>query len=127
MKIRIKGNSVRLRLTKTEVARFCELGFCTAETNFGKSIFRYSVKSDTDAKAISARYAANEITVIIPASELLNWQHDERVGFYHELKFPDGDSLLIQVEKDFECLEFRGEDESDNYPNPKAQTRATNG
>ncbi|MEX0290647.1 MAG: hypothetical protein AB3N14_16195 [Flavobacteriaceae bacterium] len=127
MKLRIKGNSVRIRLTKTEVAQFCEQGFYTAETNFGKTLFRYSVKAGPEADSMSAVFEAEEIAIIIPASELQNWQRDERVGFYDQINLGADEHLLLQVEKDFECLEFRGEDESDNYPNPKAQTRATNG
>ena len=43
MKIRIKGNSIRLRLTKTEVDNFAANGFVEEKTEFGNNYFLYIV------------------------------------------------------------------------------------
>lgn len=40
MKIRIKGNSIRYRLTKTEVETFSKVGFYEEKTEFKDHIFK---------------------------------------------------------------------------------------
>ena len=45
MKIRIKGNSVRVRLTRSEVDHFAETGYLEESTEFGNSHFLYALQS----------------------------------------------------------------------------------
>ncbi|MFT5833421.1 MAG: hypothetical protein ACI97N_001048, partial [Cognaticolwellia sp.] len=45
---------------------------------------------------------------------------NNQVGFKYEMPLENGEILSLLLEKDFVCLDERGEDESDNYPNPKA-------
>ena len=42
MKIRIKGNSLRYRLTKTDVENFDRDGYLEESTNFGSQLFKYA-------------------------------------------------------------------------------------
>jgi len=47
------------------------------------------------------------------------WANSERVGLNHEQKVNGEASLTIVIEKDFQCLEPRpNEDQSDSFPNP---------
>jgi hypothetical protein len=49
-------------------------------------------------------------------TELVSLQAEQLVG-------DSGEMLSILVEKDFSCLmDRKGEDESDNYPNPNAKS-----
>jgi len=50
MKLRIKGNSIRLRLLKSEVEKFAEDGRISDETSFGKNAFRYTLAMSKDAE-----------------------------------------------------------------------------
>ena len=121
MKIRIKGNSIRFRLTQSEVASLCTTGSVKAHTEFGPSRFGYAVQSDAALTQLQATFDDTTITLFIPASMLKDWDANSTVGFYHDMPLPSGDALSLTLEKDFACLDAREEDQSDNYPNPKAQ------
>lgn len=121
MKIRIKGNAVRYRLTKTEVATLCSIGSIQEVTVFGDHKFMYRVKLDTQAQQLKASFLNNTITMVLPASIAQNWENDDRVGFEQDQPLEHGEKLHLLIEKDFTCLDNTIEDQSDNYPNPKLQ------
>ncbi|WP_431162901.1 DUF7009 family protein [Flagellimonas beolgyonensis] len=121
MKIRIKGNTVRFRLTQSEVRQLSETGTVTETTLFGPTTFSYQVALHPDIEQLQANYADNQLTLLVPESMGKTWFHDEAVGFENQMALPEGNTLHLLLEKDFTCLENRSEDESDNYPNPKLQ------
>lgn len=116
MKIRIKGNSLRYRLTKTDVNSFCIDGYLEETTRFGNNELIYAVKRYNE-NDLSAGFENNRITLFMPHSFAREWAETERVGF--ESKNQD---LYLLIEKDFKCLDEVVEDQSDNYPNPLAGT-----
>jgi hypothetical protein len=120
MKIRIKGNSVRLRLTRSEVETLCDEGSFSEQTDFNGRVFIYALRSDDGIEEMRADFIEDTITVYIPEAQLNGWKDNNEVGFYNNMPLSDGQGLTLQVEKDFACLDERREDESDNYPNPKA-------
>ncbi len=124
MKLRIRDNSVRLRLTQTEVATLREQGLVSACTAFpGGHEFRYVVESSPASVRPGAFYADNAITVRLPESEVLGWASSEQVSIVGEQQYYDGGVLSILVEKDFACLAPRDdEDETDMYPHPEAES-----
>lgn len=121
MKIRIRGNSVRFRLTQSEVKQLCKEGIFIETTSFGENMFRYAVQLSKTEETLSSSYENNRITLSV--SELLakNWDTDERVSFEQTLTTKNGTKLHLLLEKDFTCLDNTMEDQSDNYPNPKLQ------
>lgn len=119
MKIRIRGNSVRYRLTKNEVEQLCTKGSIEEITNFPNLDFAYEVKVAT-TEQLNIHFANNKISLEISEALLENWETNNRVGFSHTLVTSNGKTIDILLEKDFTCLEDRGEDESNNYPNPKS-------
>ncbi|MDF0707627.1 DUF7009 family protein [Flagellimonas okinawensis] len=121
MKIRIKGNSIRFRLTQSEVKQLCETGSITETTQFCDNIFHYQVKLIPSLKHLKASYSNNNILMMVPEDDGRNWHHEDTVGFEQEMELNDGKKLHLLLEKDFTCLENRVEDQSDNYPNPKLQ------
>lgn len=120
MKIRIKGNSVRLRLTKTEIDTFKATGFLKEETQFGTGTFFYALKRDESASELKANYSDNCITVLVPAAMHDEWTNSDVVGYENKYATTASTSLFILIEKDFVCLDNTFEDQSDNYPNPNA-------
>ena len=120
MKIRIRGNSIRFRLTRPEVETLCTKGSVTESTSFADNQFVYSVELSEYYDQLSAIFADNTITLYLPANISLDWHKNEVVGFENQLVLANGESLHLLVEKDFTCLVDRGEDESDNYRNPKS-------
>jgi len=119
MKIRIRGNSVRFRLTKNEVEQLCQEQFIEEKTNFPNLDFSYAVKAST-TKNLEVDFAKNKISLQISKELLQGWDTNNKVGYSHSFPTSNGKTLDILLEKDFTCLEDRGEDESNNYPNPKS-------
>ena len=119
MKIRIKGNSIRLRLTKSEVALFCAEGSCSETIDFGTSSLTYTLTTKEGITDLDADYSGNQITVYMPMEARQNWYASNRVGYSSTVAKETGNELAILVEKDFICMDEAIEDQSDNYPNPK--------
>ena len=115
MKIRIKGNSLRYRLTRTDIDTFTKTGYLDEQTHFGTDTLIYAIQS-TDTDTLTSTFKNNKITVLMPRVMVKEWAETERVGF--ENKTPD---FFLLVEKDFKCLDNVEEDQSDNYPNPLAK------
>ena len=120
MKIRILGNSLRFRLTRSEVDTLCTKGYIQDQTTFDTSVFTYAVKLVSDSEQLTAQFRSNTIALNLPKSLGNNWHRTEQVGFSETMEFKNGGALSLLVEKDFTCLDERLEDQSDNYPNPKA-------
>lgn len=120
MKIRIRGNSIRFRLTKTEVEKLCNKGVIEELTQFEKTSFFYAVKETTEKEELFGSFENNGILLYVPSILLKNWQHNATVGFYHNQRLKGGTELMLTLEKDFVCMDETVEDQSDNYPNPKA-------
>lgn len=120
MKIRIKGDSVRLRLTKKEVEVFCKKGLYEEKTQFPQKIFTYSLQKKNGIDDIEADFSDDSIVVCISADLVLDWDINTVVGFQHYQKLLNGEKLFLLIEKDFACLDETIEDQSDNYPNPLA-------
>ena len=119
MKIRIKENSVRFRLTPTEVKRFCEEGYIEKATQFSTTTFTYGVKS-TPIETLQVDFNDNTITLNVPEGFAKDWHANDLVGLQHDVDLSDGTKFFLLLEKDFACLDNTHEDQSDKYPNPKA-------
>ncbi len=114
MKLRIRENSIRLRLTKSEVAEFGEKGLIENKTEFGESVFIYALKSSDSAQSLQVSFENGRIEIIVPKAITENWTNTQEVGISGETE-----TLKILIEKDFACLTVReSEDESDAFPNP---------
>ncbi|MBU2907350.1 hypothetical protein KO529_21290 [Arenibacter algicola] len=118
MKIRIKGNSIRYRLTKSEVATFCAVGFYEEQTEFKDHIFKYVLRSKENISHLEADFKNDTIIMYLPEKDKLVWKKSDRVGFQHTMALEKGKELFLLLEKDFVCLDETIEDQSDNYPNP---------
>jgi hypothetical protein len=124
VKIRIKNNSIRLRLTRGEVDTMRDNGVVTSVTGFpGGRQFKYSLESSPASVNPAAFYSDNEIRVRLPETVVLAWTTTEQVSIEGDQVLDDGEKLSILVEKDFACLAPRdGEDESDMYPHPETDS-----
>ncbi|HTD40239.1 MAG TPA: hypothetical protein VK671_06430 [Mucilaginibacter sp.] len=115
MKIRIKGNSLRYRLTKSDMYRLAQEGYLEDKTNFGKRELIYVIQK-TNESELSAFFDDNVICLQVPVKMIEKLDKTDRVSFEGK----QGELLLL-VEKDFTCLDNVDEDQSDNYPNPLAE------
>ncbi len=129
MKLRLRGDSLRCRLTQSEVITLAEQGAFEDATHFalGHQKLVYRLETTADATADATTYATRltagdagriEVTVILPAQVVKQWAATQEVGLY----FTEPWGLKVAVEKDFRCLDpNRDEDESDNFENPLAE------
>jgi len=119
MKIRIKGNSIRFRLGKSEVEQFGKTGRLQESTQFLSGSFNYILEKSQEEN-LSARLNGSSIHFGMPESIANQWVTTDIVGFQHEYETGAGNRIFLLVEKDFVCLDNTFEDQSDNYPNPNA-------
>lgn len=124
MKLRIKGNSVRLRLSQSEVAEFAgsrKLEDCVEFGGEPGQRLTYALIAEAGAEKITGNFENGRIAIIIPRAIADEWVQTDQTGISAEQDLPAEKTLRISIEKDFACLTPRaGEDESDNYPHPKA-------
>ena len=119
MKIRIKGNSIRVRLSRTEVDNFGKNGYLEEHTEFGASSFTYALQNVESGDTMSATFADGKITMNVPATITREWTTTEKVGFENNMDIGNGKQLYLLLEKDFKCIDAPAtEDQSDNYEHP---------
>lgn len=119
MKIRIKGNSIRYRLTRTEIANFGKNGYLEEKTEFlNGPVFYYCLEKRPGIETLQASFSDNRIIVFVPESIVEEWTTTDEVGYNYTLPLGEGKELFLLIEKDFVCLDHTFEDQSDNYPNP---------
>ena len=121
MKLRIKGNSIRLRLLRSEVDKFAADRKIWEDVGFGASTLRYSLQMSPEAKSIEARFGNNEIEVLIPEAAAQAWATNGDVGFEAEQRIGNTETLAIVIEKDFVCIDRPDDpDRDDAFPNPNS-------
>src|SRR5579863_5612820 len=102
MKLRIRENSIRLRLTQKEVAHFRRSGQVDATICFaaGRTL-SYSIERRQNAPEVSATFEGNAIRVVIPAQMAIRWTDSDDVGI--QASRPIGENLRLEllIEKDF--------------------------
>jgi hypothetical protein len=123
MKLRIKGNSMRLRVSRSEVARLLS-GECLEETiRFAPTVgatFTYALQQEPLVKLPTLRYAQNRVAVLLPADQATEWCRTDQVGIAEDISLGDLGSLTLLIEKDFACLDRSDEDNQDTFANPNA-------
>lgn len=123
MKLRIRGNSIRLRLTRSEIAQLQAAGSVVERVEFGDAypVFSYQLITVTDLETLNAKFEDNALSVLIPVERARILTETEQVGIESMQPLGDGNIMRILVEKDFACLKERvHEDDKDAFPNPFA-------
>ena len=121
MKLRLLDDSIRLRLSQSEVAAADEQGLVEGQTRFPDgSRFTFALEALVNGSAATASYTGDRMVVKLPAAEISAWANDDAaVSLRSELELPDGRPLKLLVEKDFRCVTPReDEDQSDLFVNP---------
>lgn len=120
MKLRILGNSLRLRLTQREVKALLSHGEVVERIEFGVSnSLDYRIGISETATECHAVLGASGIAVFVPAALARNWARSDSVTIDAAQPLDANRVLQLKIEKDFACLvERSGEDDSDAFPNP---------
>jgi hypothetical protein len=112
MKLRIRGNSLTLRLSKTELAKLAETGKVEETTHFSsEQSLRYGVEVRS-AGAMTATFAAASILVLLPKPRLDLWRRPDEVSVEGSQPIGGGKVLQIVLEKDGGASGRRGADDS---------------
>jgi hypothetical protein len=117
MKLRIQGNSLRLRLTRKEVAQLHDCGRVESSIEFapGRTL-GYALEGSSHATSVTASFDGHAILVAVPAHLIMEWADGDQVS----IKGPSQAGLQLLIEKDFQCLHKPGHHDPDAYPNPLA-------
>lgn len=121
MKLRIKENSLRFRLSRSDIATFQREGVLTNRTYFPcRALFAYELRSDPEISAPTARFDGVTITILLPRAQAEAWATSDQVSIAATVDIEHSEDLDLLVEKDFECLhrDDAEEDKGDLYPNP---------
>ncbi|MDB5295604.1 MAG: hypothetical protein JWO31_1587 [Phycisphaerales bacterium] len=133
MKLRIKGNSLRLRVTRPELAALVEGGRVEESIRFGPGpadrlayVLQVGTASDGDDRddgyaSPLVAFAANEVRVTLSPAAVRRWREPDRVAVEGRLPVGGGEVLHVLVEKDFACVDGPpGGEDPDAFPNPSA-------
>ena len=120
MKLRIRGNSIRLRLGRSEVRRLADERVVYEQTDFGCGRrLGYALHAD-DVPAAVATFEDGVVVVRLPLEAARQLTDSDQVGVEASQPLEGGAELTILVEKDFECLDGpAAEPQDDAFPNPR--------
>jgi hypothetical protein len=115
MKMRLQGNSVRLRLTRSEVERFRDTGIVEESVDFGGGeVLAYRLQSRPELGPVRAGFRQGTMIVSVATGVAQAWAASDEVGVYAQ-----SGALAISIEKDFRCLTRPlDQQEPDAYPHP---------
>jgi hypothetical protein len=123
MKLRLKGNSVRLRVTRSELARL-QAGERIQETVHFPSgstpKFAYALEIGSHSLPVTVTFMDEQIVVSVSQDQLASWSGEHQVGVYASLPVDETTVLEVAIEKDFACLDLSDADNIDTFANPLA-------
>jgi hypothetical protein len=129
MKLRVRHNSIRFRLTQSDVSSLRRSGRCRETILFpGGSRLEYVLLASS-TKEVGVTFSDGIVSIAVPARRLADWHSSDQVGIsaavdvYPDDVYPEGahpgQKLEVLIEKDFRCLDpLVGEDQSDAFENP---------
>jgi hypothetical protein len=123
MKLRIRGNSLRFRTTRSEVAKLIDAGRIEETVFFAagdhcKLTYALELGRDEHQRFLELRYRPSEIVIVLPTEQARPWAEGNIVGIYHSIDLGIRGPLELIVEKDFACLDGADADSVDTFPNP---------
>jgi len=122
MKLRIRGNSIRFRLQRSEVRSLLEQRHLEDQTRVGlrpEDRFVYGVELSDAAESPFATLDGGRLTVVLPTAAARAWAEGPELALEAKQPLDAGDTLRILIEKNLACAVPRhGEDDSDSFPNP---------
>jgi hypothetical protein len=120
MKLRIQANSVRVRLTQGEVRSLADGQRIDQMTEFPESSRLITrIELSNEIRQSTAAFDGGQVTLRLPLDQVRQWAQSNQVGIESDQPIGDGRSLHILIEKDFDCVHPRLDENIDTFPNPK--------
>jgi hypothetical protein len=123
MKLRIKSNSLRLRISRSECDRLLRQERLEETIHFAPQAdarLTYALEQASSVSVPTVRYAEGEVTVLLPAAMAHTWCTTQMVGIAERVNLGTFGSLELLLEKDFACLDRNQEENLDTFENPHA-------
>jgi hypothetical protein len=115
MKLRIQDNSLRLRLTRKEVAQLRDSRCVESFIEFARGrTLVYLLEGSFHAHAVTTNFNGEAIRVIVPMQVMTEWIESDQVSIQAQSRA----GMRLLIEKDFQCLHKSDEQNRDAYPHP---------
>jgi hypothetical protein len=82
-------------------------------------ILDYELRVANNDQNIIASFNDNCISIGISEGIIDKWAGTDEISISGKVKISDQEELSILIEKDFQCLSPREEDETDMFPHPE--------
>lgn len=129
MKLRLKGNSLRLRLGRSEVSRLLDRGRLEESTTFGglsPQRFVYALTATAAEQGVSAGIEDGCVSVRVSIDVVRRWATTDELAISGSQPSGDGGVLRISIEKDLVCLDPASEEsQEDAFPHPQSGALCT--
>ena len=106
MKLRILGNTIRFRLSRSEMEQLENIGVVENTTDFGlgaQLLYKLEIGLHDCLEAI---YSDDCIRVFVPKVMAQRWMQTDEITLQGEKSLDSGAQLKILLEKDFACRGF---------------------
>jgi len=115
MKLRLLGDTLRLRLKRSEIERLAGLGVVEEVVRFSAGTFRYALVLDEKVATPTAELSDGGIRVRLPRREGLEWCRSDVVTLAGNEGTP-----AILIERDFVRSAVQEPDDFDRFTNPRS-------
>jgi hypothetical protein len=124
MKLQIEDNTLRLRVSSSDLARLLARGRIEATihfTGFEGEKWTYAIEARPDLQIPTLEYRPAEIIVILPATQAETWNDSDEAGIYASCDLGRGERLELSIEKDIAGRDLSDRDDED-YSGPAIET-----
>ena len=115
MKLRLQGNTLRLRLRRSDVEQLLATGRVEETVLFPGGALAYSLVLDDAVDVACADMTGSEIRVRLPRQQGLTWCHGEETSLSSPGVVP-----TVLVERDFVRTAVEEPDDHDRFTNPRS-------
>lgn len=112
MKLRIQGDSVRLRLRHSEVDSLAKVGRLVSSIQFGGRALEYSLELVADLASPRTDFVEDSIRVLVPYAAGLEWCLGPQISLTSTSAQP-----TVLIEKDFVRSAVEEPDDYDRFEN----------
>ncbi len=117
MKLRIRDNALRIRITQTELKELLAGLEIRSSINFPNQTRLSYGLIPTANESTSVQYQDHAIDIFLSYLDMDSLGDETNVGV-QSIHSAEGHDLNLLIEKDFACLHPRGQDDADTFPNP---------
>lgn len=121
MKIRLFGDSIRVRLNQAEVESLAAGGAVEMVIPFPGEAFACTVQPS--GSSIEVRHAGGRLSILVPLAQTKAWAASTEEGMYADQHAGAGATVRVLIEKDYRCVHRPdAPDNAGTFPNPLASS-----